>query len=478
MVMVDALVVGGGPVGITTSLLLARRGFSVRVLERSTEIYDLPRAIGMDDEIQRIFQGLGLIDELREITTPIGGAEFVDTDGTRLVGVDLPSDADWPLGHHPTVMYDQPQFEAFLRAHAVAGGVDLRLGVTAGPAHDHGDSVSVPADDGAVHRARWLVAADGASSPIRKQLGIALTDQGYDQDWLVLDVELERPASTLTRYAQQICDPDRPTTYVPGHGNHRRWEFQLQPGEVADEMADTDRVWSLLQPWITRDDARLIRAVVYRFHATVAGHMRSGRVFLAGDAAHQMPPFLGQGLCSGMRDAANLAWKLRLVEDGVAADRLLDSYEAERLPHAADVVAHAVETGRLIDHLSGRAGSEAPLEAGYGGGRPFPRLTAGILVGDHPLVGRQLLQPVVDGRPLDDLLGDGFSIIVDDPPTASTIPDEWSTIGSVVTLPPGTLRVLPLGGAIVVRPDRYVAAVAEGADELAASSAALVDMLH
>ena len=153
-------------------------------------------------------------------------------------------------------------------------------------------------------------------------------------------------------------------------------------------MTDPDTVWRLLTPWLSPDEAHIVRAVVYRFHATVASTMRSGRIFLAGDAAHQMPPFLGQGLCSGVRDAANLSWKFASVKAGVAGEALLDTYDAERRPHAAGVVAHAADTGRTIDQLSGRGDTGADLENAYGGQRPFPHLTAGFVAGDHPFTGR------------------------------------------------------------------------------------------
>jgi len=470
----DVLIVGGGPVGVTTALLLTRRGFGVRVLEREPEVYDLPRAIVMDDEIQRVFQGLGMSDELRAITTPLRGAEFVRPDGERIIGFEISAHADFPLGHHPTVTYYQPELEAVLRSAALDAGVDLRLGVEVTTVGQQRDGVSATTVDGDEHRARWLVAADGASSPIRKALGISFVDQGFDQDWLVLDVRLRRPVPTLSPLVQQICDPARPTTYVVGHGDYRRWEFQLQPGESRDEMATDARVWELLSPWITTEDADLVRAVVYRFHATVADSMRSGRVFLAGDAAHQMPPFLGQGLCSGVRDGANLAWKLRMVADGVAADSLLDTYGDERLTHAAGVVAHAVDTGRLIDELSGRTETTTGLDAAYGGGRPFPILDRGIRVDGHPAVGRQLPQPRLDGRPLDDLLGSDFAIVTDTPRASTPL----GRLAHVVVVPAGTMpTVLPPGGAVIVRPDRYVAAVAHDDAELEAAGTALLDRL-
>jgi 3-(3-hydroxy-phenyl)propionate hydroxylase len=375
------------------------------------------------------------------------------------------------------VTYYQPELEAFVRDAAIEAGVDLRLGVEVTGVEQSNDGVVADTTTGS-HAARWLVAADGASSPIRKTLGISFVDQGFDQDWLVLDVRLRRPAPTLSPFVQQLCDPDRPTTYVVGHADYRRWEFQLQPGESRDEMATDDRVWELLAPWLTTDDAELVRAVVYRFHATVADSMRSGRVFLAGDAAHQMPPFLGQGLCSGIRDAANLAWKLRLVDDGVAGDALLDTYGDERLPHAAGVVAHAVDTGRLIDELSGRAPANTGLDAAYGGGRPFPLLEHGIRVGDHPAVGRQLPQPTIDGLPLDELLGPGFAVVTDSESLVEAARVAWGRLASVVVVPVGTMPLaLPPGGAVIVRPDRYVAAVAHDPDEFAASSDALINQL-
>ena len=474
---VDVLVAGGGPTGITTAALLAQRGLSVRVLERASEIYDLPRAIVMDDEIQRIIQGLGVIDGFRQITTPLAGAEFVDAAGERIMGIEIDADRDWPTGHPPNVTYYQPELEAFLRDVATDAGAQLRLGVTVESVGQDGDGVTVHTDEGD-HRARWLVAADGASSPIRKQLGVPFVSQGFDQDWLVFDAELQRPVPTLPRFVQQVCDPERPVTYVVGHADYRRWEFQVQPGERHDEMLAPERLWELLDGWLTPDDARIVRAVVYRFHATVAERMRVGRIFLAGDAAHQMPPFLGQGLCSGLRDGANLAWKLDLVERGLAGDDLLDTYGEERLPHAAGVVAHAVDTGRLIDQLAGRESHGVDLGAAYGGDRPFPHLEHGVLHGDHPMVGRQSPQPTIDGVPLDDLVGNGFGIVVTDPALAEVAATRWGDLATVVDVSDGVAGpmadVLPPSGAVIVRPDRYVAAVAAGIDEFTAASDALL----
>lgn len=423
-----------------------------------------------------------MLDGLLAITDPVPGAEFVSPTGERIIGIDLPADAPWPLGLHPVVAYYQPELEAFFRDSAVTGGVDLRLGVevTAVAQDTDGVTAEVVHPDGSTEtlRAGWLIAADGASSPIRKSLGIAFEDQGFDQDWLVVDVELTADGDAgLPTHVRQICDPARPVTFVPGHARYRRWEFQLQPGETRDEMSTDARVWDLLRPWLGPDQARLVRAVVYRFHATVAATMRSGRIFLAGDAAHQMPPFLGQGLCAGVRDAANLSWKLAAVRDGRAGDALLDSYDIERRPHAAGVVAHAVDTGRLIDTLSGRAGESPDLDSAYGGQRPFPHLTSGVLAGDHPLVGRQAPQPRLDGVLLDESLGDGWALLLG-PEADAAAPEvtTWAGRGArIVRLPEGAAPdvLLPPTGVMVVRPDRYIAAVASTAADLGPLTAEL-----
>jgi len=457
----DVVVVGGGPVGVVTGMMCARRGLRTVVLEKTTEVYDLPRAIVMDDEIQRALWLNGAADGLAEVTSPLAGAEFVDVHGTRIIGFEIPEGIEFPLSFPPVVRYYQPDLEHFLRRCAVASGAELLLGAEAAEVAVHDGGAVTTLSDGRRFEGRWLVAADGAASPIRKSLGVAFESQGFDQDWLVIDVRLHDGAEpSLPRLVQQLCDPARPATYVPGHGPYRRWEFQLQEGETRESMTMPARVWELLSPWLTESDADIVRAVVYHFHATVATAMRSGPVFLAGDAAHQMPPFLGQGLCSGVRDAANLAWKLQMVAAGQAGDTLLDTYDTERRPHAAGVVAHAVDTGRLIDQLAGRGGEQQSLDSAYGGQRPFPRLEAGFLAGDGPLTGRQMANvALLTGGRLDSMVADGFAVVVDDPErfTGAAL-DRWRALDAAVV---HSTALAPFGieGAIVVRPDRYVASL-------------------
>jgi 3-(3-hydroxy-phenyl)propionate hydroxylase len=457
----DVLVAGCGPVGVMLALRCVQHGLRVTALDRSAEIYPLPRAIGMDDEIQRIFQGAGLIEPLREHSTPLAGAEFVDRDGVRLVGFDLPPGTIGPLGHPPMVMFDQPGVEAELRAAAVQAGVRMLFEQEAVAIDDDGDGVAltVRAVDGMAESrltSRWLVGADGARSTVRSLRHRHLVDQGFDQRWLVVDTTVLDPALPLPRLAQQICDPRRVATFVPGHEDRRRWEFRLHDDETDETMLTDESITGLLEPWGTTAQLRIDRQAVYRFHATVADRFRDGPVFLAGDAAHQMPPFNGQGMCTGLRDAENLAWKLALVASGKAGDALLDTYDAERRPHAAGQVAHAVDAGLLIEAIA--TDGDAALESGYGQ-RPFPSLEHGLVDGDHPSVGRPLPQPGPGTAPGVEP-GDGWTLIrtaADSGP----IDDLWRGLGATVldveaTTYPGLTEP---GVTVVVRPDRYVAAV-------------------
>ncbi len=468
---IDVAIIGGGPVGVGTALMCERRGLHVEVFERTREVYPLPRAVAIDDEIQRALTNIGLGPQLAEVTTPLLGAEFVDAEGNRIVGNELPVELDWPSGFHPVVNYHQPTLENMLRAELRARDIELHLGcdVTDMRQSNAGVEIDITPDDPTAPQytrvARWVIAADGATSQTRRRLGVELVDLGFDQEWIVVDVRMHRDIG-LTPFAQQVCDRRRVVTVVPGFGPWRRWEFQMRPDERGSELNTPQGLAALLAPWISHDDGVVERSAVYRFHATVAPEMRVGNVFLAGDSAHQMPPFLGQGLCSGLRDGANLAWKLALVKAGKANDALLDTYCDERLPHATGVVHHAVDTGRLIDHLAA-TGGQGNTAAGYGGSRPFPILTDGVLLADHPAIGRQIANPrLANGERLDTALGTGFAFVTSPGrrEQVESLADRRFAACSpaVVAIAPEQLPfVLGSDNVAFVRPDRTIAAVVD-----------------
>lgn len=373
------VVVGGGPVGLATSIALSAVGVSNTVIERNVDVYGLPRAIVMDAEVRRSLARLGLESRLEGVLEPMLAADFVDAAGSRLTGIDLKGIE--LLGCPAVSKHFQPMLDSMLRDAARSFGARLLLGREVLEHQEDASGVEVRLDDGASVRADYLVACDGASSRTRKAVGIRLEDLGFDQDWLVVDIQLfDRERSGLPDLTRQVCDPLRPTTLVSGFRNYYRFEFQLQPGESPDDMTSEHRVWKLLAPWVSSAQARLVRTAAYRFHAVVAERLREGRVLLAGDSAHQMPPFMGQGLNSGMRDAFNLGWKLAYVAKGWSTPELLDSYSAERLPHVRDVVEQSVETGRLIDQFAGRVSHGVSREAGYGGSRRSRGFESGVLV--------------------------------------------------------------------------------------------------
>lgn len=467
----DVAIVGGGPVGSLLAVLLRDMDVDVVVIERDLEPYQLPRAIVMDDEIQRLFHQHGMGAQISQMTTALPGADFVDTEGNKILGVDIPPTGS--QGLPPVVCHYQPDLDAMVQAQAESRGSIFLRGRRAETLEVHPDRVILTLDDESTVESRWLVGCDGASSWTRRTMGLSLEDLRFDQQWLVVDVELhENHEVTLPLVLQQVCDPRRPVTFVPGHARYRRWEFQIQPGEDVDDLLEPDGLWSLLDGWLTPDDAKIIRSAAYRFHAVVAPLMQSGPVFLAGDSGHQMPPFLGQGLNSGSRDAANLAWKLAFVHHGRARERLLETYSLERVPHVRSTVEHAADLGRLIDQLAGRESHGLDHDSGYGGERPQPLFEAGLVVPGHRRVGR----PLPYQRDIyDSLRAGGASFVIATTDQSCVIPD---------ALLPWASRIVEVDGdvidnsyAAIIRPDGYVAAVAQDRYEFETVSAQLKEWL-
>ena len=481
----DVTVVGLGPVGCLATLLLARAGLKVAAIERDEEVYKLPRAVNLDGEIVRAMQPLGLAEALNDLLQTVRDGEragFADSQHNWLFGQDVR--ASGSSGWQPMNMFDQPEVEGFLRDQATGeANCQAFIGYEASALTQTIEGVSITAtNDNESHTitSDYLIACDGASSPIRKALDIEWTDLGYDQDWLVVDI-VTKPGHTLGLSTVQVCDPDRISTYVCTKDPYRRWEFRLNPGETWEEMLDPAKIESLIDDWTPPGTYSIRRAAMYTFHAANAKRWSEGRVFIAGDAAHQTPPFLGQGMNTGMRDAINLAWKLPMVISGKANPELLDTYEAERKAHAHDFVDWAVSIGKLMEHLAEvekatRAGKEPPgmpselRASGYGQGRESLPLRDGVVyveqVSDEDITGTQCYQPTVvveeEEQRLDDVLGPGFSLLIKDPTVNHSLDHpaiEKLNIRSVM-VSDITIRKGRLSGeeheAIVIRPDKYI----------------------
>ncbi|MFE4668145.1 bifunctional 3-(3-hydroxy-phenyl)propionate/3-hydroxycinnamic acid hydroxylase [Streptomyces sp. NPDC056716] len=358
----DVLIAGAGPVGQVLALLLARQGLRVSVVERWAQPYPLPRAVTMSHDVQRILRQLGLGTELDPMLEPWGldGQRFSFADGSGLIVGEPACPPESESGHARMSGFSQPDLETLLERRVRAEPrIAQYRGHTLDALTDDGDRVSArirphtglaPLPDGVPRtlRAAYAVGCDGANSTVRALLGLELTDLGFSRDWLVVDVVPHAPLA-WPPYACQLLGPGRPTTLVPAGPGRRRWEFMILPTDEQESVDTDENAWKLLAPFgVHPGNAELVRHARYTFRGRWADRWNHGRVVLAGDAAHQMPPFTGQGLNSGIRDAANLAWRLALLIRGQGDERLLADYSAERAGQLARIIEDTVHLGRLI----------------------------------------------------------------------------------------------------------------------------------
>lgn len=338
----DIIIIGCGPTGVVLANLLGQLGCQVVVLEKQSEIYPVPRATHIDEETLRNFQATGLMPQLAPHTTPFGYAEIVDENGVVLVE-DKIEQANNVHGYAGSCFFDQPQFEKVLRdGLARYPNVSLHTGIEAEHINDHGNAVTVRAkrlSDGAIleFHAAWVVGCDGGGSATRERLQIEMESLAPKLRWLIVDTLLKdmNDASLLPDRFRYVLDPTRLTIFAYGIGANRRWEFQLGADEATPTEAEVRR-W--IAPYINPDKVQIVRLAPYAHNSLVAKEWRRGRILLAGDAAHMMPPSAGQGMCSGIRDAINLAWKLAAVWCGQSPESLLDTYVEERAPHLREIL--------------------------------------------------------------------------------------------------------------------------------------------
>jgi len=470
------IIIGAGPTGLTLANLLGVYGVECLIVERKAATVHEPRAVSIDDESLRTMQAAGVVDQVFAQTVAGYGSEYFSAGGVCFARV---QPTGQPYGYPRRNAFRQPVLERQLR-----GAVSRFSHVTAAFGHDvtsfeqddDGIRVQIKQPDGSSAEVAcdYLVGCDGASSATRRGIGTTLGGSSFNERWLIVDLE---NSPTPSRHTKVFCNPERPCIALPGPDNTRRYEFYLHADERDEDLLDPQRVQQLLKTHDADPGSRIVRQVIYTFHARIAERWSKGRVFLAGDAAHLTPPFAGQGMNSGLRDALNIAWKLAAVVRGELGQGLLDTYEVERRDHVWAMVEMALRMGRV---MAPRSRAEAFLVQNafrflglYPPARdyiaqmrfkPTPRFVNGFLLPDgrnarHTLVGRLFPQPNVilesgETALLDDVLGPGFAVVmrtsnpgnIDD--TALAVP---SLSGRTVLVTSSAVNTPAQGSSIVVR---------------------------
>lgn len=523
-------VVGAGPVGTLLAILLGQRGKTVTLIERWTNHYALPRAVTYDHEIARIFATLGIDSETDPAISHHDELYYWknrDRENIQIVDWQSQSASGWRVRY----WFNQPMMERRLLAIAEGlpsvnilrgwQGVALEqdsTGVTLSIQRNP-EEVGLDGERRTI-RTKFLAGTDGANSFVRESLGIENEDKGYFFDWLILDMipHFDYVASRGDEPAQwQLCDPKRPTTVVPGGPGpvpggpaRRRWEFMVLPGESAHALHKPENAWRLLEPWgLTPENTELERSAVYRFQARWARQWAKGRCLIGGDAAHLMPPFAGEGMCAGVRDAVAMAWRLNGILEGKFGPGVLGSYTSERVEHAKHYINFSQELGQIICIADDAAAAErdarmiAELKARAG--KPVPtdicQLGPGVWCSQSAHAGELSVQGVVEangrrGR-FDQVVGQGWVLIGYGVDPAEALSDaqrrQFAMLDGIA------VRIGPPGsdGAVVdveetfrdwldridaryvlIRPDFYVAVTASGPDVLRARFAEIAAGLH
>jgi 3-(3-hydroxy-phenyl)propionate hydroxylase len=480
----DVLVVGAGPTGLTLANLLISQGVRVAVVDPTRIVCHHPRASHIDDECMRLFQTLGLSKQEPGYLVQ-RGLEVVHPDGEVLINWDV-VDGETDQGWQSDYQMFQPDVEAVLRGRlAKSAHADLWLGWEIVGIDQDSETATLVARErrsGADRsiRAAWVVGCDGSNSRIRELVAERVIDMQGTQRSVIIDVQRFGNISGLPEFSTYIRTGSRPVTHQPAARGISRFQFMLVNDQDFETFEDPEVVYELLTPYLAPDQYRILRTDVYEWHSRMADGWRSGRIMIAGDAAHQMPPTLGQGMCSGLRDAANLGWKLAAVLNGRAAPALLDTFESERRPHVEAMISESTRQARLIADV----GRGNPVEATGAVDRTRGGLGPG-LGGPHPRRGQLAPQPRnADGQLLDDVVGYGFAIVGDSTVLAGVEPaiqERWQRLGAVVV--PDFASSLSAwlsdssADAAIIRPDRYVFAATRGQAELVDATCVLSEQL-
>ena len=477
----DVAVIGLGPAGSLIALLLESYGLKVLAIDKDQDIYSLPRAVTISDQGLRIAQAACIEDIYLSNSTELGGAGFVDEDLEMIGGALDLKGVVTSNGWMPSRMFHQPLTDKAIREKLQKTTATILLEHELIDIKDQTTHINVSIRDlkndlDLQFTSRYLIGSDGGSSAVRKLLEISQEDLNYNRDWVVVDVEL-KGENRLDDKALQICDPKRLCTYIPSHLPYRRWEFIINKGEDKKEFLMDEKINSLISRWLKPSEYKIIRKAVYQFHSVIAKEFSKGRCFLIGDAAHQNPPFMGEGMMSGYRDAMNLSWKIALIIKNNFNNNLLTTYEKERKPHAQFVVENSAGIGELMEAYAEAEDpnqvSEDLVAKGYGS-FILPNLDKGLFYGgkanESMNAGQLFPQPVIYKndqvvRREDKILGNGFALISKNKILLNKRDEKFlHSLGcNFIVLEDQFIkqsywlnRVMELDGVYLIRPDKYI----------------------
>ena len=471
----DVVIVGLGPTGGTLANLLALNDQSVLILEREKSIYNLPRAVHFDDEVMRVFESIGISKSLSR--------NIIINKGTKFVNAHNEVVLDWPRprsitdnGWYPSYRFHQPNLERLLQKRLNDfKKVSIRRNTQVVKIINSDNHVEITIEDKETNKissikSSYVVGCDGAGSITREEMGYKLENLGFTQKWAVVDLILKKDKKELADRTIQYANSERPATYCRNVGKRRRWEFAILDHENETEILSDKYIWNFLKPWLLPHEAELERKTIYTFQSAIAKRWRTGRVFIVGDAAHLMPPFMGQGMCSGIRDASNLAWKINLCLKNNHNERLLDTYQSERFSNVEEYIQTTMRMGEFVNDI-GASKITSNIAKGPDGTMSMksiqPQLGSGLGESSDKNRGKVFPQLVMKNGNRLDLSFTGLPVLL--------LAEDLKDINVTSKIKcfyesqiPGLAEVLRnyKAKAVIVRPDRFVLETCSSINEL------------
>ena len=461
----DVTIVGLGPTGGTLANLFALNGFSVLILEREKSFYPLPRAVHFDDEVMRVFETIGITNDFLKYTIINKGTKFVNSKGKIIL--------DWPRprkvtinGWYPSYRFNQPDLERQLRKKLKKyKKVKILQNSEVVKIKNHKDCVKIffkNTKDKILHEieSKYVVGCDGANSVVRNEMKTKMDNLGFTQKWAVVDLILKKNKKNLPDRTIQYSNPKQPATYCRNVGKRRRWEFAIRNNQNEKKILSETYIWNFLKPWLKKSEAFIERKAIYTFKSAISRKWRKGRMFIAGDAAHLMPPFMGQGMCAGVRDASNLAWKIVKCLKNKHDKKILDSYQSERFSNAKEYIettmrmgefVNAIESTQITDNISSNQDGTKSMQS------IKPKLGPGL--GENNDNNRGIIFPQLqmkNGKSLDDKFSKNLLLIISSELKKKRKFSKFPTIIENEVLGLSKLLKYYKSKAIIVRPDRFI----------------------